>query len=59
MKVQTDRERLRDILLRTVLDNSGEMPVGLVRAVLGEVEGILMAASNNATIGELKEKMVR
>lgn len=59
MKTQTDRERLRELLVHTVLDNCGEMPVGLVRAVHGEVERTLMAASDNATISDLKEKIVR
>lgn len=59
MKTPTEREHLRSILMQTILDNCGNTPAGLVRAVLGEVESILMAASDNVTIDELKEKMVR
>ena len=59
MKAKTEREHLRELLMQTVLDNCGEMPVGLVHAVLREVESILMAASNNASVSDLREKIAR
>lgn len=57
MGTQNERERLRSLLVRTIQENFGEMPVCLIHAVLAEVDGIIMAASHSVTIMELDEKI--
>ena len=57
MTSQSDREHLRCKLIQTILDNCGGMRSDHVRAVLGEVEHIVMSAADDSSIDELRNKI--
>lgn len=57
MGTQSERDRLRSLLVHTIQENFGEMPVSIIHAALAEVDGIIMSASHSATIMEIDEKI--
>ncbi len=57
MDISQRRAELRTAVLKTVKENGGDLPVGLVRAVLGEVEHILMHRSDDVAVHDLPDRM--
>ncbi len=49
------RRDLRMALLETIKENGADLQVGLVRAVLGEVEHVLMTASGRVDVCDLPD----
>ncbi len=53
MDLAKRREELRLAVVKAVSERGGDLPVGLVRAVLGEVEHDLISKSDNVILCEL------
>jgi len=56
MNIQQRRINLRTAILKTVEENGGDLPVGIVRAVLGEAEHILMHRSDDVAVNDLPDR---
>ena len=57
MNPSDEKANLRIAILETVLNNSGALPVGTVRAVLAEVEQILISESDDIRMSDMAARL--
>ena len=57
MNLSDEKANLRIAILETVLNNSGALPVGTVRAVLAEVEQILISESDDIRMSDMAARV--